>query len=187
MRNGCYPRPFSNPLIDWNSDEDRSRVRTGHGPRKHHPTATIRQGSDQIRRPTERRTENERADTQSPPGFRRSENDKKLRRRSQSLKPGRTILPWRPCHVASQKPPPIARALSETERRTGGSIHLSVPFSRRSPPFHVWADGIPADPAGGSCEKIQMEGGKSLSRCPGEGQIDAAKTRLEIDAREALS
>jgi len=32
-----------------------------------------------------------------------------------------------------------------------------------------------------------MEGGKNLSRCPGEGQIDAAKTRREIDAREALS
>jgi hypothetical protein len=39
----------------------------------------------------------------------------------------------------------------------------------------------------GSCEKNQIEGGKSLSRCPGEGQIDAAKTRREIDAREALS
>ncbi len=38
----------------------------------------------------------------------------------------------------------------------------------------------------GSCEKIQLEGGKSLSRCPGEGQIYAAKTRREIDAREAL-
>jgi hypothetical protein len=39
----------------------------------------------------------------------------------------------------------------------------------------------------GRCEKIQIEGGKSLSRCSGEGQIDAAKTRREIDAREALS
>ena len=32
MRKGCYPHPFSNPLIDWNQDEDRSRIRTGHGP-----------------------------------------------------------------------------------------------------------------------------------------------------------
>jgi len=38
----------------------------------------------------------------------------------------------------------------------------------------------------GRCEKIRMEGGKSLSPCPGEGQIDAAKTRREKDAREAL-
>jgi hypothetical protein len=31
-----------------------------------------------------------------------------------------------------------------------------------------------------------MAGGKGLSRCPGEGQIHAAKTRREMDDREAL-
>jgi uncharacterized protein YbaR (Trm112 family) len=31
-----------------------------------------------------------------------------------------------------------------------------------------------------------MEGGKSLSCCPEEGKIHAAKTRREIDVREAL-
>ena len=31
-----------------------------------------------------------------------------------------------------------------------------------------------------------MEGGVGLSRCPGEGQIYAAKTRREMEDREAL-
>jgi hypothetical protein len=38
----------------------------------------------------------------------------------------------------------------------------------------------------GSWEKIQIEEWSSLSRCLGEEQIHAAKTRREIDGREAL-
>jgi hypothetical protein len=39
----------------------------------------------------------------------------------------------------------------------------------------------------GSRERIEIEGGKKPSCCSGEGQIHPAKTRREMDNREALT
>jgi len=67
-------------IIDWNYDEDRSRIRNWSRPGEHHPTPPIRHWSDQIQRRTERRPENARAHTQCPLGLRLPADDKKLLR-----------------------------------------------------------------------------------------------------------
>ena len=72
IENGCHY------VLDWNFDEDRSRIRRGHGPENITRSAPLRHRRDQIPRDEERRPENAPTHAQRAPGLRLSAHDRKL-------------------------------------------------------------------------------------------------------------
>ena len=65
-------------IIDWNYDEDRSRIRTGYGPENITRLRRFAIGVIKSKKLAQRRTKNARADPQCPFGLRLSADDNKF-------------------------------------------------------------------------------------------------------------
>ena len=125
----------SHHCLDWSFDEDRCRIRTGYGPRKHHPPATLRHHPHQGAEPQCRR-DPATAQPLSPHRPRLPQNDRQHPAQTPPLSPhplpqhnpsssGSSPQP-EPCRLVHNTPPDPNPAIDQAAKRCQTPIPAPV-------------------------------------------------------------